>query len=327
MALILEVTHADGSRTRHWLNGQMLTIGRGLANDVVLDDPYVDGNHARVVLDEQGIARVEDLGSVNGLVVSGQRLVGPAVVRSGEVLRLGRTNIRFRDPNEAVSPALVDSPHPATSVATSEWRTWLSVPTTLRARLSIALVTLFAIGVSAWLDSSSRSVANDIVSLTLGIGAFLALWAGLWSVASRIIIHQFRFIGHLAVASAAVFAALTWDVAESWLIFFFPDAGIVSALSFIGTAVWIAALVAGHLSLASTLPRRRQWRVSAIVAVTVMGISALSALTKDDSFSDVPKYPAILKPIAAGLIPTKSIDQFEATTRQIKKEVDQLATK
>ncbi|HEY2378798.1 MAG TPA: FHA domain-containing protein [Gemmatimonadaceae bacterium] len=325
MALILEVTHADGARTRHRVNGETLTIGRGLANDVVLDDPYVDANHARVTLDDDGGALVEDLGSVNGLLAGTQRLVGPAVVGPGDVLRLGRTIIRFRDPNEAVSPALVDG-HVASAV-TTEQRAGLRFPTTIRARLSIVLLTLIAVAVGAWLDDASRSVASKIVSTTLGVGGLLALWSGLWSVASRIIVQQFRFAGHLAVASAVALGAMTWSVIDSWLIFVFPDAGVVSALSYVIAAALIATLVAGHMSLASMLPRRRQWRVGVVAAATVMGIGVLSALTKDDSFSDVPKYPSMLKPIAANLVPTKSIDQFEASTRKIKDEVDQLAKK
>jgi hypothetical protein len=189
------------------------------------------------------------------------------------------------------------------------------------------LLTLIAVAVGAWLDDASRSVASKIVSTTLGVGGLLALWSGLWSVASRIIVQQFRFAGHLAVASAVALGAMTWSVIDSWLIFVFPDAGVVSALSYVIAAALIATLVAGHMSLASMLPRRRQWRVGVVAAATVMGIGVLSALTKDDSFSDVPKYPSMLKPIAANLVPTKSIDQFEASTRKIKDEVDQLAKK
>ena len=325
MALILEVTHADGSRTRHWLNGQTLTIGRSLRNDVILDDPYVDANHARVTLDD-GHATVEDLGSVNGLMAGAQRLVGPSTVRPGDAVRLGRTVIHFRDPNEAVAPALVDG-QPATPVAIERRERRLRFPTTTWARLGIVLVTLIAVGVSAWLDDTTRSAANEVVSVTLGVASFLALWAGLWSIASRIIVHQFRFLGHLAVAASFALAAMIWELIESWLLFLFPNPGILSAVGYVIAALLIAALVAGHLSLASVLTRRLQWRVGAIAAATVMGITLLSVLTKADSFSDVPKYPATVKPIAANLVPTETIDQFEASTRKIKDDVDQLAKK
>jgi hypothetical protein len=50
-------------------------------------------------------------------------------------------------------------------------------------------------------------------------------------------------------------------------------------------------------------------------------------MSKDDSFSDVPKYSASLKPIAANLLPTQSIDQFENASKQLKDEVDQLTKK
>jgi hypothetical protein len=51
------------------------------------------------------------------------------------------------------------------------------------------------------------------------------------------------------------------------------------------------------------------------------------SFTKDDTFSDVPKFPAVLKPVAPSLIPTKSIDQFEAVAQDLKTQADQLAKK
>ena len=54
MALILEIRDARGVPTWHRLDALPLTIGRGLSNDIILDDPYLDANHARIALDEAG---------------------------------------------------------------------------------------------------------------------------------------------------------------------------------------------------------------------------------------------------------------------------------
>jgi hypothetical protein len=85
--------------------------------------------------------------------------------------------------------------------------------------------------------------------------------------------------------------------------------------------------VAGHLGLTSTIPSRRRWKIALIAAASIMAISLLSTLSKDDSFSDVPKYSATLKPIAASWVPTKTVPQFESVTRDLKNEVDGLAKK
>ena len=79
-----------------------VTIGRDLGNSVVINDPEVSRRHARLYY--QGVNYViEDLGSTNGTSVNGQRLVGPYILRSGEVITFGEhTNLLF----ESVSPDL-----------------------------------------------------------------------------------------------------------------------------------------------------------------------------------------------------------------------------
>jgi len=68
-----------------------ITIGRDLNNDVVISDSEVSRRHARLYL--QGSTYVvEDLGSTNGTAVDGQRLMGPYVLRPGEIIGLGERN-------------------------------------------------------------------------------------------------------------------------------------------------------------------------------------------------------------------------------------------
>lgn len=331
MSLVIEIIQPDGARTRHRLNGVPLTLGRALANDIVVEDPYVDATHVRLTPEGDDAVVVEDLQSVNGIVAKGERLSGRVVVRPGDALRVGRTTLRFRDPNESLLPAILDQSLAASpeqvapvQVASRLRRRFL---TEMSAGLVLFFVALAACASNAWLGDFSRSGANEAMSVALGVAIALTVWAGLWSIASRAIVHRFRFMGHLAVASAMVLAALGWEVIEQWLQFFFPHSFFDTVPAMIVMLAMIAVLVAAHLSFASTMSRRRQWRVGAIVSGVVLAITGLGALTKDDSFSDVPKFPAVVKPIPARFVPTKSIAQFEGVTRGVKDEVDQLAKK
>lgn len=65
-----------------------LVIGRDQGNDIVIIDPEVSRRHARV-FQQGGSFVIEDLGSTNGTYVNGQRLTGPYVLRSGELINLG----------------------------------------------------------------------------------------------------------------------------------------------------------------------------------------------------------------------------------------------
>ncbi len=72
------------------LNKPVVTIGREAGNDIVLEDPQVSRQHARLTL--QGASYViEDLGSTNGSFVNGRRVMAPTPLNPGDKLGLGDT--------------------------------------------------------------------------------------------------------------------------------------------------------------------------------------------------------------------------------------------
>ena len=68
-----------------------LTLGRDPSNEIVISDPQVSRQHARIT--RQGkLVVIEDLGSTNGTHLNGQRLIPhqPRVLRDGDEIRLGK---------------------------------------------------------------------------------------------------------------------------------------------------------------------------------------------------------------------------------------------
>jgi predicted component of type VI protein secretion system len=65
-----------------------LILGRDLSVDLVINDAEVSRKHARLIA-QQGGYLLEDLGSTNGTVVNGQRLVAPYLLLGGEVITIG----------------------------------------------------------------------------------------------------------------------------------------------------------------------------------------------------------------------------------------------
>jgi len=327
MAMILEVVDARGGRVpmRLRLDALPLTVGRGFANDVILDDPYVDARHARIALDESGALVVEDLGSVNGLVAQGTpaRRVQVAVGTGAEV-RVGRTLLRFRDPDEPVPPALPDLPEPvaAPEPARPSGSRWT---TSVWAQLAVSAAAVGAMAGTTWLENYQRSSASEVVSAGMGFVMLGAIWAGIWAVAGRVVVQRFRFFGHFAVASAALLAAIAVTTLNQWLTFFFPD-NPVSGLVEIGVGVGLAAaLVAGHLSLASSMPRRRRWRAGIITGAVMLGLGGVMTLVEDEGFSDVPQFAGVLKPVGPGWIPTAPVAEFGEEAAELREQVDELA--
>lgn len=70
------------------LNKDVLTMGRDVTNDIVLADPEVSRQHARIKRTPGGYV-LEDLGSTNGSFVNGERLVSPRVLNPGDLVGLG----------------------------------------------------------------------------------------------------------------------------------------------------------------------------------------------------------------------------------------------
>src|SRR5262249_51967745 len=64
-------------------------LGRGRDVSVCVDAPGVSRHHARIVVTE-GQAVLEDLGSKNGTYLGERRVVAPAVLGDGDLIRLGR---------------------------------------------------------------------------------------------------------------------------------------------------------------------------------------------------------------------------------------------
>jgi len=70
----------------------ILTIGRDVSNDVVINDAEVSRHHARLTRQVGGYM-LEDLSSTNGTFVNGQRLIGPRPLGRGDTVGLGETVI------------------------------------------------------------------------------------------------------------------------------------------------------------------------------------------------------------------------------------------
>lgn len=90
------VVIGEGGRrlARYPLTGN-LQVGRAEACQIRLDDAYVSSFHARI-FSRDGSWYVEDLGSTNGTWLNHRRITGPAELRAGDRLRVGKTTLELR---------------------------------------------------------------------------------------------------------------------------------------------------------------------------------------------------------------------------------------
>ena len=78
------------------LEGDQIVIGRDSSNGVVINDAEISRRHSRLTF-QGGKYVLEDLGSTNGTFVNGQRLAGPVVLKSGDVVSFGEQIVLMYD--------------------------------------------------------------------------------------------------------------------------------------------------------------------------------------------------------------------------------------
>ncbi len=71
-------------------------LGRSAQNEVVIEDPSLSRHHARLDC-QDGKVLIEDLGSLNGTMVNGERIKGAHPLKSGDQLVLGTVSLTVGD--------------------------------------------------------------------------------------------------------------------------------------------------------------------------------------------------------------------------------------
>jgi adenylate cyclase len=109
------LTYQDGERplTYDFASGEVV-IGRSPDCQIVLRDFGISRNHAKVVVDEDGTARILDLKSKNGTQVNGVQVV-EAPLRDGDRILLGKFELTFGKALE--SKVLLDEAKPLSEEA------------------------------------------------------------------------------------------------------------------------------------------------------------------------------------------------------------------
>jgi pSer/pThr/pTyr-binding forkhead associated (FHA) protein len=88
----------DPTGREHLLDGEVVTIGRAVENDIVVTSKRVSREHARVCR-EGWRAVLEDLDSTNGTYLNDERLLSPTELRDQDRVAIGDVVLIFHDPD------------------------------------------------------------------------------------------------------------------------------------------------------------------------------------------------------------------------------------
>ena len=312
----VEVLDSHGrvhTRERLVLGGEKkrFTIGRGVAADVMIDDAHAALLHAAVELDEEGLWRVTDLGSANGVVIGGARQRGAAALLLPDgALQVGRTRLRIRAGHETLAPERVDrgDAGPLNGY----------MPTVATAG---AVVCAWFIGYFAWLAAprdSATVMAAGLVSLFVGAG----VWTAIWALLTRVMRGEARWVTHVAIAfgAGAVMLAIDWVLDLGWFAFSLPQFSIRDGLLAVA-----AAAVALYLHLTTAAPIRRRTAMLCAIAVPALILGTTGWVQARNQVRDV-NFIGVstqLFPPALRLRQGGTVDAFFGRAAALKDESDQ----
>ena len=323
---VLEVLDRDGQvRQMHRITAWPLTVGRALDNDLPLSDPHVAAHHLRIasLAGDSGQAaadglRLEALDSINGVQCGRRRLKnGQTLELAGGAapleLQLGRTRLRLR----LLSETLADEvPLPSSR---SRMRRFAPI-------LIAALLALFGLTCSTWLESDPDTFGRAMGSMLMSVCIFAACWCGVWAVLSKVFTRQAQFGWHL---KTLLFTAVVWLAAMPALnlLAFSLSWPWVSNFSFIVSFVIIAMCLYHHLLALEIFARLNLLR-----ALTVCGLLATVGITlwlhheRSDRYGDE-LYMSHLFPPALRLVKAEPVDAFVSELTPLQAELDAKAAK
>jgi hypothetical protein len=307
MALVVELRDArNGLLIRRTLDGAPVRVGRSLAAELCVDDPYLDGVHAEIAAAPQGY-RLTDLSAVNRVQKAGAAPAAVYPLAAGDEFTLGRTRLIVRDSEAPLAPA-----RKLRNVGLWSKSGWPEA--------AFALAVVGAFGLNSWLGTHSATGGTEVLGVAVAFAVLSLLWAGGWAVATRVVTHRFRFPAHLAVVCLGALVLLGYNVAADWATYFVPFDRTydLDALR----VVVAGAVIAAHLKVASRLRPWARRRAAAGVALLLALVIFASKLLGDEMFAAAPHFEGSLKPIPAALVPKHPLDTFDAFAAEVKARAD-----
>jgi pSer/pThr/pTyr-binding forkhead associated (FHA) protein len=107
----VEVLNDDerGQKAKLAAEGIEFLIGRESDCSLILSHWSVSRHHARIVRTGVG-AKIEDLGSKNGVMVNEEVVDAPRALSDGDIVFVGHTQVRFHDPSQSFLGQPTDDP-------------------------------------------------------------------------------------------------------------------------------------------------------------------------------------------------------------------------
>jgi hypothetical protein len=275
-----------------------LRVGRAFDNDLILGDPYVDPHQLRFFRNDNNWY-VESLERTNPVLVNGvAQLAKPVIIRAGDRLSIGRTQLWVIFESEVVEPTR--------KLLLSSWLHQNRQGVVLPA-LALLVVVLLDAGSEYLLSAIHLDWKPYAYGALISALVFL-VWASAWAVLGRVLQHQHHFGAQLLVTVLVAAIGSVWLHVPEYLEFATSDALFTDVLSYGGVAVAFVVLLKCNLFFATHIGNST--RVAMLVVAVIAGLLFTTVQYNSDSDNDQPEFSTVLRPPPAPMVRRVSIAEF-----------------
>lgn len=313
--IIEEISRGQKLIGRHKFSQQEVVVGRGYHSDIILADPHVCAEHISIAHDGEHW-RIHDQQSINGSFIGESKKPADGhIVHSGDIITLGKSQIRLVFPHHPVAESITLSPFENLINLTKH-------PMAL-----ITNIAIFAL-LTAWiffLNNPKDVNATQLIVPATGLTLMFACWPLMVSLVSHLTKHDARVWTQLGVCF--VFYNLTWvtDFIEAVVLFNSSSSSLLAPIvSLLPIALafclfWLNSYVGFHMT------NTRKTVVASCLTLLLFGGSYLVQLSKKPEFTIKPSFNATLMTPNFLFAPSSSVDEFITSSDKLFEKVDKKA--
>lgn len=315
--IVLEIIHdADGRKETRSFDAGCVTIGRGYDNDVVLADPYVSSQHARIRVAGEGWD-IEDTQSDNGIYFEKAKHVLPrAFLASGDSFVIGTTRI-------TVFSAMHPVP-PAQPLARFSWGYRLLGKPVVSVGLLCALALLVA--TQSYLQSFDDAQWWQKAGIGIISAGMISLLAGVWALIGVIVRRKSRYALQIGITSFGFIIMLLAYEVLAYGKCYTASPRIAKIPDYLFFGIWFGLMLNSWLATATLAARNKRltWALIAGIGL-IAGRPLLDAVDAPD-FRQTPWYTSGLKPPGLLWTPAQPVERFIDSSGhvfELRKELSQ----
>ena len=313
--IIEEITRGHKLLGRHRFSNQIINIGRGYDNDVIISDPHVCADHLQLQFDGEDWF-VQDQGSINGSFFDGKKeKTLQHKVRSGDIIRIGKSQLRLLFPTHAVAESLAISP-------------FENLINVMRHPAALAFNVIVFTLIACWvinLNNIEEVTLTQLLVPTIGLTLGFVFWPVILALISHLTKHEARFWSQMGISF--FFFNLMWlSDALEYIIHFNTSSSF--SLSWLMTTVslviafglfWLNCYVGFHTSA------RRRNIISASLVLLLFGSSFIIQLSQKPDFNPHPKFnTTIISPMFL-FTSSSDVETFVNDSKALFDKVDKIA--